>query len=199
MPTDSIVCTTPITAATMPKAGMPSPSLAMHCAGTSALMVVGLDLVVHQVFDLERVHVAGHHQAQVIGDEFDNVVVGQHASGTSRTPGSAPGASISPSIDIRPSLRTLDSTSNISDISSMYISRCSLRALEQGRQRLYGGLDGLGRIADEESAERGAADHQQFERLQQRGHVAAAQDEAAEHGRAHDDVTNNDKHGTPDR
>ena len=35
-PTDSMVCTTPMTAATMPNAGMPSASTWMVCDGTSA-------------------------------------------------------------------------------------------------------------------------------------------------------------------
>ena len=81
-PTDSIVCTTPITAATMPKAGRPSASFCDAVDRHLALVVVGLDLVVHQVLDLERVQVAGDHQAQVVGDELDHVVVVDDPSGT---------------------------------------------------------------------------------------------------------------------
>jgi hypothetical protein len=42
-----------------------------------ALVVVGLDLVVHQVLDLEGVEVAADHDAQVVGEELHGVVVGE--------------------------------------------------------------------------------------------------------------------------
>ena len=45
--------------------------------GTFAFGVMRFDLLVHQIFDLERVQVAADHQAQVVGQEFNDVVVGE--------------------------------------------------------------------------------------------------------------------------
>ena len=71
-----MVCTTPITAATMPNAGKPSPSLATTCDGNFTFVMVGLDFIVHQVFDFKGIHAAPHHQPQIVGEEFNDVMVG---------------------------------------------------------------------------------------------------------------------------
>ena len=67
--------------------------------------------------------------------------------------------------------------------------------LRQRRQRLERRLDRLGAVADDERADRGAADHQQLDRLEQRAEVAAGEGEAAEDRRTDDDVTDDDQHG----
>ena len=76
-----MVCTTPITAATMPNAGMPSPSFCDRLDRNLAFVMMGLDLVVHQILDLERVQIAADHEPQVVGDEFDHVVVSRGCAG----------------------------------------------------------------------------------------------------------------------
>ena len=40
--------------------------------------MVGFDFDVHQVFDFERIQVTPHHQAQVVTEEFDHHMVGNH-------------------------------------------------------------------------------------------------------------------------
>ena len=56
------------------------------------------------------------------------------------------------------------------------------RTLEQGGQRLERCLAGLRVIADEKRAQRTAADHEQFERLEQRAEMPARERESAEDG-----------------
>ena len=153
------------------------------------LVVVGLDLVVHQVLDLERVHVAADHQAQVVGDELEQVVVAQHL----RVRG-----------EDRALLRRLDVALDrhqpflahlaqdvVEKGHQFHVQRLVVpAALEARRQRGQRRLDRLGRIADDEGAGRRPADHQQFERLEQRGEVPAGEREAAEHRAQHRDVAN---------
>ena len=43
--------------------------------GPVAFVMVRLDLVVHQVLDLERVQIAADHHAQIVGDELHHVVI----------------------------------------------------------------------------------------------------------------------------
>ena len=74
-PTEPIVLTTPSTAATMPNAGRPPARRCDRRDRRVRLVVVGLDLAVHQALDLVRVQVARDHHAQVVGDELDHVVV----------------------------------------------------------------------------------------------------------------------------
>ncbi len=162
-----------------------------HVGGNRAFVVVGLDLVVHQVFDLEGVHVARHHEAQVVGHEFHDMVVGQHRR-VFREQGRG--------------FRLLDVAFDrhqafLADLGQhVEQERHQLHVhvlgvvgtLEDGREGLHGGLDRLAVVTDEECADRGAADHQELQRLEQRCQVAAAEGEAAEHGSADDDVTNND-------
>jgi hypothetical protein len=50
-----------------------------HVRRSMRLVVVGLDLHVHQVLDLECVQVAAHHHAQVVGHELDRMVIGGNA------------------------------------------------------------------------------------------------------------------------
>jgi hypothetical protein len=76
-PTEPMVLTTPSTAATMPKAGRRRPGARWPPRGVG-LLVVGVDLAVHQRLDLVRIEVARHHHAQVVGDELDHVVVVAH-------------------------------------------------------------------------------------------------------------------------
>jgi hypothetical protein len=44
-----------------------------------AFAVVGFDLVIHQVLDLEGVQVAADHEPQVVGDELENVMIREYA------------------------------------------------------------------------------------------------------------------------
>ncbi len=47
--------------------------------GRFAFHMMCFDFLVHQAFDLERIHVAADHQeAQIIRDEFDNVMLREH-------------------------------------------------------------------------------------------------------------------------
>ena len=49
-------------------------------------------------------------------------------------------------------------------------------------------------VADDEGAERGAADHQQFDGLEQGAEMPAASGEAAEHGHDDQEITEEDQH-----
>ena len=147
-----------------------------------AFLVVGLDLVVHQVLDLERVQVAAHHQAQVVGEELEHVVVGERSRGYLANSGLCVGL-----LDV------------VFDRHQAFLAHLGQDVVEQRHQLHVHGLGVLRSpsasigsafsvaliafdgVADEERAGGGAADHQQLDRLEQRGEVAAGQRKAAEH------------------
>ena len=187
MPTDSIVCTTPMTAATIPKAGKPSPTLGRH----GAFVMVRLDFVIHQVFDLEGIHVARYHQAQVIGHEFDDVVVGQHGRilGKQRTFLRAVDIAFDRHQAFLAHLAEhLEQQGHQLHVQFLGVAR----ALEQAGQGGQGGLDRLVIVTNKEGAQGGAADHQQLDRLEQRRQMAARQRETAKNRGADDDVSDYD-------
>jgi hypothetical protein len=62
---------------------------------------------------------------------------------------------------------------------------------------LHRGLDRLAVVAGNESAERGAPDHEQFDRLEQDAEVPAHEAVATEHGTDHHDVSNQNQHALP--
>jgi hypothetical protein len=72
---EPMVTTMPITAATIPNAGRLSANAPTLCDACISSLVVRLDLNVHQVLDFHCVEVSPHHQAQVIGDEFNEVMM----------------------------------------------------------------------------------------------------------------------------
>ena len=43
-----------------------------------AFLMVGADLVVHQILDLHCIEIATDHQAQIVGHEFEHMVVRAH-------------------------------------------------------------------------------------------------------------------------
>ena len=49
-----------------------------HVRGHLAFVVMGFDFVVHQVFDFKGIHAAAHHQAQVVGEKLNDVMVGHN-------------------------------------------------------------------------------------------------------------------------
>ena len=144
-----------------------------------AFVMVGLDLVVHQVFDLERVQVAAHHEPQVVGDELDHVMVGEDPGifGEER----AFLGLLDVALDRHQAFLADLREDVVEERHQLHVHVFRVdRAFEHRRQRLEGRLDRLGAVADEESAGRGAADHQQLDRLEQRAQMAAGQGEAAE-------------------
>ena len=194
-PTEPMVLTTPSTAATMPKAGS---APARRCSAATAecgLVVVGLDLVVHQAFDLVRVQVARDHHAQVVGDELrDMVVVAHHRV----------------LLEQRRAVRLFHVLLDrhqaflarlLQDVvhqrHQLHVARLGvLAALEALAQAARRGLQHLGLVVGDEGAERRAADgcHLEGQRMQHHGDVAAVRDEHAEHGRQRDDPANDDEH-----
>ena len=79
-------------------------------------------------------------------------------------------------------------------MSSMYSAFVYLEPLTQPGSAPERGLERLDRIAADEGAERGAADHQQLDRLHQCTEMSSGQREPAEHGHHHDHVTDEDQH-----
>jgi hypothetical protein len=57
---------------------------------------------------------------------------------------------------------------------------------------MYRGLDRFAVVTDEKSAERSAADHQQFQRLEQGSEVSARHCEAAEYRGADNHISDDD-------
>jgi len=157
------------------------------------LGVVGVDLVVHQVLELERVHIARHHQAQVVGDELEHVVVGQHQ----RVLGEqlALLGLLDVALDGHHAVAADLVEQREQQQHQLEIERAVVaRALEQGRQRLHGGLDRLAVVAGNEGAEGGATDHQHLQRLEKHDDVAASQGKAAQHRSHHHDIAQNHEH-----
>ena len=87
--------------------------------GQFGLMMMGIDFHIHQVFDLECIEIAAHHQAQVVAQELDDVMITRNLRIFGKQ-GARSGVSTSPSIDIKPSLRTLDRISYSSANKSMW-------------------------------------------------------------------------------
>jgi len=157
-----------------------------------ALVVVGIDLVVHQVFDLERIHIPGHHQAQVIGNEFDDVMVGQHARvlGKDRTLFGA----VDIAFDRHQALFANLGQHVEHQRHELHVQVfIEARPLEQLGQGAHGCLDGLGIVTGNEGAKGAAADHHQFERLEQRSQVPARHGVTAKDADHDDYITDDDK------
>ena len=155
------------------------------------IFMVRLDLVIHQVFDLVSVHIARHHQAQIIGDEFQDVLVTERVRVFDEDGTAVRVVDIV--LDRHQAFLADLAEDFIHQPHQFHIARLRvLRAVEQGGQGGERGADGLGVIADKEGAQRGAADHQQFQRLEQGAQVTALHGEAAEDGKQHDEKSEYD-------
>ena len=163
--------------------------------GGVRLLVMGVDLAVHQRLDLMGVQVARHHHAQVVGDELRHVVVvADHRV----------------FLEQRRSVRLFHVLLDrhqaflaglLQDVvhqrHQLHVARLGvLAALEALAQALGRGLQHLGLVVGDERAEGRASNgrHLEGQCLQHHGDVAAVRDEHTENGRQRNDPANDDEH-----
>ena len=165
--------------------------LGNHVGRHGTFVMVRLDFVVHQVFDLEGIHIARYHQAQVIGHEFDNVVIGQHGRILGKQ-GAFFGL-----VDIAFN-RHQAFLAHLAEHfeqqrHQLHVQLFGIaRTLEQAGQGGDRCLDRLVIVTNKKGTQGGAADHQQLQRLEQRRQMAAGHCEAAKDRGADDDVSDYD-------
>ena len=151
-------------------------------------VVVGVDFLIHQRFDLERIQVAAHHQAQVIADEIQRVVICLDSGVIGEQRAFVRGFDVG--FDRHHPFAADLGQHHVQQRHHFHIEGLGvLRTLEQARQRFDGGVDGLLVVTDHEGANAGAEDDQQFGRLEQGPEVSSGQHVAAEHRRENHDVT----------
>ena len=157
------------------------------------VFVMGFHLVVHQVFDLVGIHIARHHQAQIVGNKFQQVLV---AEGVGILGEHRAAVGIVDIVLDRHQAFLADLAQHVVHQAHQFqIARLGvLRGMKQGGHGGKRGADGLGVIADKKSPQRRAADHQQLQRLEQRRQMPALQGKAAKDGKQHDDKSKYDQH-----
>jgi hypothetical protein len=155
--------------------------LGQRVSGRFAFLVMRLDFLVHQAFDFERIHVAAHHQTQVVGQELDDVVVGENLRvlGEDRA--------FRRIVDVRfERQRAFLARFGQQDVEERHQLHIDvlvvLGSFEEGRNNAQRRLDRLHSVTENERAEARAGDHQHFNRLQQRAEMAAFQRVTAENG-----------------
>ena len=161
-----------------------------------ALVVMRLDLHVHEIFDLERVEIAADHEPQIVGQELHPMVIRQDARILRKD------RALLRIVDVRFDRHQAFFAHLREDVVQQREQLQKKRlvvlgALEHVRQRLQGALDDLARVRHEKSTGRRAEDHDQFDRLHERTEMAACEGESSEHRRQNDDVADQYEHGSP--
>ena len=156
-------------------------------------MVVGFHFVVHQVLDFQGIEVAGNHHPQIIGDELDEMVVGQQfgVTGEQRAALGLFDIVLDGHQALFPGLGE-DVVEHGHDRQVALLG--VFGALEGGGDGPHGSLQVLAGVGHDERAEGGATDHQQFQGLEQGADVSACHGVAANDGAHHYDVSDDDKH-----
>jgi hypothetical protein len=162
-------------------------------SGLARFLVVRLQFVVEQAFQLVRIQIAADDQTQAIGDEFDHVVVGQDA----RIVGEE--LALLRMLHVcfnREHAGLADLDQNVVDQFQQVdiVLALVLGALDQPHGSAKGALDDLQRIADDERAQCGANDGDHFARMPQQQNAAAFHDERDHHAQQNDDRTNDREH-----
>ena len=156
--------------------------------------MVLFQLQFQQRFQLMRLDVAADHQAQTVGDEIDQVVVGLHLGvvAEQRAFGRALDMIFQRHEAFAAGLveQFIEQAEHI-DVVLLLVAR----ALEHTHHGLQGLLDRLGRGTDQEGAERGAADDDQLIGLPEGTQAAVGTEVAPDHADDDDQESNDDEHG----
>ncbi len=180
----------------MPNAGKRAGQAGERVHGRVRLRVVGLDLAVHQAFDLVRVEVARDHHAQVVGDELDHVVVA--ADDGVLLEQRRAGRVVDVLLDRHQAFLARLLQDVVEQRHQLHVARLRvLRALEDAGDRCDRRLQHLRLVVHRERAERAAQDRQQLgrQRVQDHADVAAVDDVGAEDAAHRDGVTDQNDHG----
>ncbi|MNY21475.1 hypothetical protein D3C86_1550240 [compost metagenome] len=158
--------------------------------GNLGLVAVRFDFVVHERLDLEGVHVAVDHHAQIVGEEFHHHRIGQDARILAEhAAGRRVGDFLLEEQDALAAGLGEQHVQQRHDVEVQLL--VVLRATQQHRHGLHGGLDGLAAVGADEGAQGGTADNDELRRLIKRAHVAAGDGITAQHRCHHDDIANN--------
>jgi hypothetical protein len=157
------------------------------------LLVMSLQLVLEQAFELMRIEVAAHDQPQAVGNELDHVMIRENA----RIVGEH--LAVSRVLDVR-----LDGEhAGLADLHQDVVEQLEqidvvlalvARALDQphgGRERP---LDHLDRIAGDKGSERGADNDDEFARVPQQQQAATFHHKAAANAQQNVDRADERKH-----
>ncbi len=176
------------------EAGQAVGDLVEHRGRLHRLAMVLLQFQLQQRLQLVRLDVAADHQAQAIGDEIDQVVVGLHLGVVGED------AAFGRALDVVfqrheafPARLVEQFVEQAEDVDVVLL--LVARALEHAHGGLQGLLHGFDRGADQERAQRRTADDHQFIGLPQRAEFAVRADVAAEHAEDDDEKSNDDEHG----
>ncbi len=168
--------------------------LGQHLRRCHGLGVVLFQLQFQQRLQLMRLDVAADHQAQAVGDEVDQVVVGLHLGvvAEQRALGWAFDVVFQRHEAFAAGLveQFIEQAEHI-DVVLLLVAR----ALEHANHGLQGLLDRLGRRAHQESAERGTADDDQLVGLPEGTQAAVGTEVAPDHADDDDQESNDDEHG----
>ena len=174
-----------------PKGGQAIAHLLDCDSGNSALVVMGVYLVVHQVFDFHGIEVSTHHQAQIIGKELDQVVIGEQVRKLREQ--SALLGCLDVALDRHQSLLADLVEHAIEQPHQRHVARLAVfGTLQNAGQGLQRGLEHFCGVSNQECSDGSAADHQHFDGLHQPRHVAPRKGEAAKHGADNDKVSDDD-------
>lgn len=178
----------------MPKPGRPSETLLSACSRRQGLVVMLFQFQFEQRFQLVRLDVAADHQAQAIGDEVQQVMVGHHLGIVAED-----GAVLGP-FDMVFQCHEAIAAGLVQQLvdqaqGGLVVVGAVLRALEHAHDAAERLLDDLARGADQERAQRRAADNHQLVGLPQRAQLSMRQHIAAEDADDDDDEANDDEHG----
>ena len=144
------------------------------------LVVVGLQLVLQQAFQLVRVEVAAGNQAQAVGDELHHVVVGHHDGVFLENV--ALGRVFDVPFDGQDAVFAGHDENVVNELEQLDVFLAPVtRALDQAQRTRKGVFHDFQGVADEEGAERRATDDHHFKRVPEQQHVAATHHEAAQH------------------
>ncbi len=153
------------------------------------LVAEGLDLVIHQGLDLEGVHIAVDHHAQVVRQELHHARVGKDARILAEH---AAGRRVSDFLlEEQDAFAAGLGEQDIEQRHDFHVQRLAvLAAAKQCRQHAHGGLDRLAIIGADERADGRACNDDKLCRLIKRAHVATGHGVSAKHRRYHDNKAN---------
>ncbi len=161
-------------------------------------VMVLLQLQFQQRFQFMRFDVAADHQAQAVGDEVHQVMVGEHLGVLVEQIARGRGVHVRFQRDETLAARLVQQLVHQGQHVQV-VGRLVFVALEHRGDAGEGRLHHLGRVAHQERAQRGAADDHQLERLPERGEFSVRGDEAAQHAGDDDEDSNDDEHGVARR
>ena len=159
------------------------------------LGMMGFDFAVHQRLDLVRVEIARDHHAQIVGQKLDDMVVGHQLRIVLKHRRRLRIFHIG--LDRHQAFLARLLQQLVQKRHHFHIARLVIaRGLERRGNRLGRGLEHLGLVADDESAQGATANghHLERQRLDKNAHAAAVQHIHAEDAAEGDDITDENKH-----